>query len=134
MRQIILILSLAAWVHVVAAQNFRTLSVDPGDYEILHEDSTISVKGEFLKVSSDVMVVKDDLHPTIDEMKFTRAILKGDTLTIFIFETHPAFRHDYQIKIVKDKYRIDYKAFPHGESTRKIKTEGFGLILNKRDI
>ncbi len=124
---------------IATGQIFRTLSIDATrDFEIEHEDSTVSRIGpngnESFKIASDLMVANNDIHTDIHEMKFTQAGLTGDTLTILIFEAHPSLRHEYWIKIVKDKYMIDYRSLLAGEVKRKIKPEGFGLILNTSDI
>ena len=139
MKQFTFIVVLLAMSEIATGQIFRTLTVDDTrDFEIEHEDSTVSKPGvngnELFKVASDLMVENHDLHKDLHEMKFTQAGKKGDTLTILIFETHPTLRHEYWIKVVKDKYMIDYRSVPGGDVKRKINPEGFGLILNTAEV
>ena len=135
MKQITLFLFLSTLSQITTGQIFRTLSIDATrDFEIEHEDSTVLAMGVPVKIASDLMKSNNDIHTTIHEMKFTRAEFNGDTLDILIYETHPSLRHEYWIKIVNDKYMIDYRQLIDGELKRKIKPEGFGLILNTSDI
>ena len=139
MKHITFILLLATGSEIATAQILRTLSVDATrDFEIEHEDSTISRSGpngnETFKIASNLMVENNDLHKEIHEIKFAKAERRGDTLSILIFESHSALRHEYWIKIVKDRYMIDYRSLQAGEVKRKIKPEGFGLILNSSDL
>ncbi len=121
-------LMLLALAESATGQIFRALAIDDTrDFEIEDEDSTVS---QLYKITSDLMVENLDVH----QMKFTQARQKGDTLTILIFETHPSLGHEYWIKIVKDRYTIDYRFEPGGDVKRKINAEGFGLILNTTDV
>jgi hypothetical protein len=71
----------------------------------------------------------------MDEIKFTEATLDQDTLNILIFGTNAIFDYKYKVKIIKDKFKINFWYQTTIDTTvREIKTLKQTLSLNKKDF
>jgi hypothetical protein len=72
---------------------------------------------------------------TLRDIRSAKANLKGDTLRILVYQTDPAYHHQFVISVIKDKYYITYKFLTSGEQVkREIKPLETKLILNSLDF
>lgn len=61
----------------------------------------------------------------------TTATVKGDTIDILVYQTTPAYHHEYSIVLIKGKYKAEYYFVTSGEEVdRKLKTLRAALTLN----
>ncbi|MEI9919864.1 MAG: hypothetical protein WDO14_13855 [Bacteroidota bacterium] len=66
---------------------------------------------------------------------FAKANFAGDTLQILVYETNPAFHHQYRISIIDNKFFIYYEFRTSGENVKRIaRTLESKLILNTLDF
>jgi hypothetical protein len=123
-------------------QEFHLIQFDEvNGFRIAYEDSVYNVlEGlseieENVKITADTRLITDSQFPQMDEIKFTEARLNQDTLNVLIYETNTIFDYKYKIKIIKDKFRIDFGYKTTIDTTeRQIKTVKQTLILNKKEF
>jgi len=123
-------------------RDFQSITFDTSnDFRIINEDSVYNaLEGvadyvENVKITSDTRIISDSQFKQMNEIKFSEAKIKDDTLDILLFETNSVFDYKYKIKIVDNKFKIDFWYQTTIDTTgREIKTLKQILILNKKEF
>jgi len=123
-------------------KEFQTIKFIPTyDFKIINEDSVynamegLSDIEDIVKINADTRLITDSQFKQMDEIKFTEAKLKNDTLNILIFEANTIFDYKYKIKIIDDEFKINFWYQTTIDTTeREIKTVKQTLILDKKEF
>lgn len=104
-------------------------------YKISRQDTIVDHWGEMLKINADLTIVNwgDDPYHMYD-IKFAEARMRGDTIIIQIHDTNTIFDYKYDLKIIQDKFLVDFwYQTTIDTAVRKIETvEGNLTLRNKR--
>lgn len=136
---LLVILTLAS--SVLFGQKFQPYDIEfTKHFEIVNEDSVYNaLEGmsgtEEVRITSDLRWISGTGNTQMDEIKFTEADLRADTLNIEIFETNPVFDYKYRIRVINGDFNISFWYHTTIDSTvREIKTLEQSLILSGKEF
>jgi hypothetical protein len=85
------------------------LTIDPKrKYKIENADILVEYWGDTLKVTSDLNLTNWSDMVNMRQLRFSEGKLENDTVKILVFETNTIYDYEYNLKIFKDKFTIDF--------------------------
>jgi hypothetical protein len=130
MKTIIFLIGMLSAIFVSGQSGWRQVIVDDTQrYPVRDEGGQYKTtsRGPQEIIAADLIINGDSTKKIMS----TTAMAKGDTINILIYQTTPAYHHEYSIVLLKGKYKAEYYFLTSGEEVdRKLKTLRTGLKLN----